>query len=633
MKKILLLALSILILGCSKEKEILKPEETMVPKQQISGVVEKGPFIQGSKVTLIDLDNNLNPTGKTYETTTTNDLGAFEFKDIVLTSPYAKFSIDGYYYDELRGQLSTSRIILNAISKVDDKKQVNVNLLTHLETGRIIKLVKQDKMDFSTARKQAEKELLSGLGINKELSKDADAVSLVDGNQDASVLLALSVILLNNPSHSDAALSELLSIMNGQLEADGKFSDAVKAIFKTSAQKININQIKTNLISRYKSLGKEMNILGDLKTILDSFAIAAEPEKPIIENEENVIVAWTAATNQYAKFLEQYYTLEALYAPGKDYSDIKNSSLTALYNHTIDSQNPMVYELFSSAYQAIVKINTILRVAKNMNGNAISKIRKEAPVLTSHIYFIMTDSWGNVVMHDPAQEDMLFVPPVSSAETVRQYCIQELKKVLAGADINSLENSKFGRIAAMGSGLLAKYYLQAGNYAEARTYLELLYHSPSFKLAERQNIFINSINNETYTGYDSSLGAGFSSSIFNLIAKKGNYPSFMRATETILNLVELEIQTGNLSAAISYLNMVRVRNQKSKISAGNKEQLINYLIEEYKEDMSMEGVYFSALKRLGKAESVLKIESFRKLLPVPLLEIALNHNAKQNPGY
>lgn len=633
MKKILLLSLGILIFGCSKEKEILKPEEPLVAKQQISGVVEKGPFIQGSKVTLIDLDNNLDPTGKTYETITTNDLGAFEFKDIVLTSPYARFSIDGYYYDEVRGQLSNSRIILNAISKLDDKKQVNVNLLTHLETSRIIKLVKRDKMDFSTARKQAEKELLSGLGIDKELSRAADAVSLADGNQDASVLLALSVILLNNPSHSDATLSELLSIMNGQLEAEGKFSDVVKAAFHKNAQKIDVNKIKTNLINRYKLLGKEMNVLDDLKTILDSFPSSIEPEKPPFETEESLIAAWTAATNSYADFLEKYYILDALYAPGKDYSDIKDYTFSTLYNHTTDARNNLVGQLFSNAYQAIYKINHILRVAKNMNGNTISKIRKEAPILTSHLYFIMTDTWGTVVMPDPNNTEINFYPTPSSAETVRQNCIQELKKAIEGADINSPENSKLGKIAAMGNGLLAKYYLQSGNYTEARKYLEVLFHSSTFKLAEKPNIFSNSASNETYTGYDSSLGTAFSSYNFNLVAKKGNYPSFMRATETILNLVELEIQTGNLSKAMSYLNLVRVRNQKSRISAGSKEQLINYLIEEYKEDMSMEGVYFSALKRLGKAENVLKIESFRKLLPVPITEMILNPNMRQNPGY
>lgn len=633
MKKILLLAFSILILGCSKEKEILKPEETMVPKQQISGVVEKGPFIQGSKVTLIDLDNNLDPTGKTYETTTTNDLGAFEFKDIVLTSPYAKFSIDGYYYDEVRGQLSNSRIILNAISKVDDKKQVNVNLLTHLETGRVIKLVKRDKMDFSTARKQAEKELLNGLGIDKELSKAADAVSLADGNKDASLLLALSVILLNNPSHSDAALSELLSVMNGQLEAEGKFSDVIKATFNAYTQKIDVNHIKTNLINRYKSLGKEMNVLDDLKIILDAFPSSIEPEKPSLENEENLIAAWTAATKKYADFLENYYILEALYAPGKDYSNVKDYSLSTLYNHTIDARNYQVSQLFTSAYQAIVPINQLIRAAKNVNGNTISKIRKEAPILISHIYFIMTDTWGNVVMPDPDNTEINYYPTPSSVETVRQNSIQKLKQAVDGIDINSQSASQFGKIIAMGNGLLAKYYLQAGNYTEARRYLEALYHSSSFKLAEKQNIFTNSSNNETYTGYDSTLGTAFTSYGFNLVAKKGNYPSFMRATETVLNLVELEIQTDNLSNAVSYLNMVRVRNQKSKITTGNKEQLINYLIEEYKEDMSMEGVYFSALKRLGKAESVLKIESFRKLLPIPANEIFVNPNAKQNPGY
>jgi hypothetical protein len=56
-------------------------------------------------------------------------------------------------------------------------------------------------------------------------------------------------------------------------------------------------------------------------------------------------------------------------------------------------------------------------------------------------------------------------------------------------------------------------------------------------------------------------------------------------------------------------------------------------LDEYKEDLGMEGLYFPALKRLGKAESVLNIQSTKKLMPIPLTEINLNPNAKQNPGY
>ncbi|SHH03565.1 RagB/SusD family nutrient uptake outer membrane protein [Pedobacter caeni] len=632
MKKILLLALSILIFGCSKEKEI-KPEETNLTKQQISGIVEKGPFIQGSKVTLIDLDANLNPTGKIYETTTTSDQGTFEFKDITLSSSYAKFSVDGYFFNELTGTLSESRIILNAFSKIGDKKQVNLNLITHLESGRIMKLVKQEKMDFSAARKQAEKEILLSLGIERELSKPADELSITDGNQDASTLLAISLILLHNPAQSDVNLSRLLSIMSNQLEAEGKFNEETKKTFKAYAQNINFDQIKSLLIEKYKLMGKEITVSDDLKTLLASFQLPPIPDKPAFETEEKLIDAWNTATDEYTKFLETYYIIEALYAPGKDYSSIKDSYLSSFYNHTLDSSNPNINRLFANAYRAIYNINSILRFTKKENGNAISRIRKEAPVLLSHIYFILTDTWGDVVMHDPDNTEIILRPIFSPAETVRQYCIQELKKAIDGVDINTQGNTRFGKITAMGNGMLAKYYLQAGNYTEARRYLEALYHSSSFKLAEKQNIFINSSNNETYAGYDGSFGKAFNSPDFNLIAKKGSYPSFMRATETVLNLAELEIQTGNLNNAISYLNIVRVRNQKSKITNGNKEQLTNHLVEEYKENLSMEGVYFSALKRLGKAESVLKIESFRKLFPIPGSEFMYNPDLKQNPGY
>lgn len=71
MKKILLIVIGMLVFGCSKDKETAKPGAETVKKEKINGFIEKGPFILGSKVTLIDLDNDINPKGKIYETHTT----------------------------------------------------------------------------------------------------------------------------------------------------------------------------------------------------------------------------------------------------------------------------------------------------------------------------------------------------------------------------------------------------------------------------------------------------------------------------------------------------------------------------------------------------------------------------------
>jgi hypothetical protein len=49
--------------------------------------------------------------------------------------------------------------------------------------------------------------------------------------------------------------------------------------------------------------------------------------------------------------------------------------------------------------------------------------------------------------------------------------------------------------------------------------------------------------------------------------------------------------------------------------------------------MGKESLYFFALKRFGKAEQTLDIESFRLLLPIPAGEVNRNPNMTQNVGY
>ena len=93
------LALQITFTACSSDQndeDEIKP----VVKTEVSGNIEKGPFVQGSKVTLYELDANLSQTGKTFRTQTNNDLGAFTFDTpMQLNSQYVELETSGYFYN------------------------------------------------------------------------------------------------------------------------------------------------------------------------------------------------------------------------------------------------------------------------------------------------------------------------------------------------------------------------------------------------------------------------------------------------------------------------------------------------------------------------------------------------------
>ena len=57
-----------------------------VKKEIFTGYVQKGPFINGSTLTISELDENLNQTGRSYTTTIADNSGRFEQKQIELVS-------------------------------------------------------------------------------------------------------------------------------------------------------------------------------------------------------------------------------------------------------------------------------------------------------------------------------------------------------------------------------------------------------------------------------------------------------------------------------------------------------------------------------------------------------------------
>ena len=86
MKKVFL-SLSVLAViftvACNKVEEEIK-----IKKEIFSGCAQKGPFLNGSSVTISELNKNLDQTGKTYSTKIVDNFGNFEQKNIELISSY-----------------------------------------------------------------------------------------------------------------------------------------------------------------------------------------------------------------------------------------------------------------------------------------------------------------------------------------------------------------------------------------------------------------------------------------------------------------------------------------------------------------------------------------------------------------
>ena len=286
-----LLAISLCTLtfiSCSKsdtENEIFTPRS-----YNVTGKVEKGPFVSGSTITIQPMDSKLEALGSMYNTTITDNLGNFTFGTKEFQAPYAEMMATGYFFNEIKGYLSDGVLVLRALVDLSDNSTVNVNILTHLKYPRIKHLIESGKT-FSEANTQAQKELLKEFGLQKYATKDVSKFSITEGTDESIALLAVSSLLLYE--RSEGVLTEYLSSLSQDFGTNGHFSEAVKAQFREDRLHLvhELDNIQENVIRRYTELGLEINIKNLISFFdWDEDGIAGnELGKPIISVDKTEI--------------------------------------------------------------------------------------------------------------------------------------------------------------------------------------------------------------------------------------------------------------------------------------------------------------------------------------------------------
>lgn len=244
--------------SCSDNDET---EDSFTPKVfNVMGKVEKGPMIRGSHVDMRTLDEYMTPTGSFYSATIDNNLGDFNYGALKINSPYAQLTADGYFFNEIDGELSEGTIKLDAIVDLKDNSTINVNVLTHLKSKRIHHLITTKGMTFKEANAQAQKELLTQFGLQQYASKDASQFSLTSGDDASGALIAISSLVLTD--RSDAEIVEYLSILSNEFGKEGAFSQETKKRIQSGKNYLNarLDRISENIKSRYKELGLEVKV-------------------------------------------------------------------------------------------------------------------------------------------------------------------------------------------------------------------------------------------------------------------------------------------------------------------------------------------------------------------------------------
>lgn len=250
---IILVSIIVLLTNCQKDES---PAQNKI--QNIIGYAQKGPFINGSSVTVYDLQSDLSPTGKSFNAQITDNKGTFQLSNISLSSNYVSLRADGFYYNEISGQQSVAQITLYALSDITGKSEINVNVFTHLEKSRVEYLMKNGK-SFSDSKIQAQKEILNIFNIEKSDIKTSENLNISESGDDNGILLAISSILQGYRSESE--MTELLSNISNDIKEDGILNSvALGSALINHAIVLDTNTIKTNLTKRYSELGATADI-------------------------------------------------------------------------------------------------------------------------------------------------------------------------------------------------------------------------------------------------------------------------------------------------------------------------------------------------------------------------------------
>lgn len=213
-----------LIIGVNQE--ILDPEQIGLNVETLVGYVQKGPFLMGSDVEVIGLDH-----GKTLELTenafsgkVVNDRGEFKLNGKIIPSQYVSITASGLYRNEVSGKAENAALQLKAVSDLNIRTSVNVNILTHLEYDRVLNKVQKEGKLVKEAKAEAAKEILDIFHIDASKIGNFEDLNIMASSDGDAALLAVSILLQRNQNVAD--LQKQLSTIAQAVVEKGSWTDA-----------------------------------------------------------------------------------------------------------------------------------------------------------------------------------------------------------------------------------------------------------------------------------------------------------------------------------------------------------------------------------------------------------------------
>ena len=249
-----LVMLIFILVSCNDKNENIN----QLSLEKVNGYVQKGPYLNGTPITIYELSQDLVPTGRDYSSQILDNKGTFEIKNVDLSSQFVELKADGFYFNEVTNANSSAQLTLFALSDLTNKSTINVNVLSTIEKGRVEFLISNGS-SFTEAKRQAQSEILKIFEITKPDIAESENLDISQQGDDNAILLAISVVLQGYLTVPD--LSELLANISTDIREDGELnSKTLGSMLINNAKVLKLDEIRKNLENRYETLGLNVTI-------------------------------------------------------------------------------------------------------------------------------------------------------------------------------------------------------------------------------------------------------------------------------------------------------------------------------------------------------------------------------------
>ena len=427
-------------------------------------------------------------------------------------------------------------------------------------------------------------------------------------------------------------------------------------------------------------------------------------------NEVDSSVALTDSTSVHLALAGMYdglqttdlYALRYLY-----YQDVYADNMRFQGSWTTDNEvnskrinptNLQMAETWRAFYRVISRANFILDAlpAIDLTQERKNRISGEARFMRAFMYSEMAKVWGGVPIVEKAVTDAseLNLNPKASAEELYNFMINDLQfaedHISGNNPAVGLGSKPFRASSLTASALLARVYLESGDYANAALKAGEVIESESYSLVnDFSELFNNSANGEMILVLDFSNNDQNSLSVssdpttsgqkfyvtndfadlFAASAAEGDsraeasiqkvgeinrVQKYFRSASndddvSLIRLAEMHLIRAEANArlagenatptasVLTDINVIRDRAGLATLTAADlatNAAALEEILLQRRLEFAFEGHRFADLKRFGQAEALFgPTEAYRVLWPIPFVQIEVNTNLVQNPGY